>query len=464
MPKPGKSALLAVLGMSGLLFAVPSFADSHARIVRLSDVEGSVQIDRNVGQGYERAFLNLPITQGAKVQTRNDGRAEVEFEDGSILHLAPGTAVDFPQLSLSDSGAKISAVNVAKGTAYLSFAGRKGDQLSLTFGHEHVAFTQPAHVRLQIEDNRATLAVLDGSVRVESSAGSVLVARKQSATFDLGLGAYVLAKNVEGEPFDQWDKEQLQYHNRYLSQNSYNPSPYSYGVSDLNYYGNFITVGGMSSCWQPYFTGAGWNPFMNGAWVWYPSGYTWVSSYPWGWMPYYYGSWNYLSGGGGWCWSPGNSWGAWNAVPLVSRAPAGFVPLRPPRNPVHSLVLVNRGSAASLQRGFYGNRLMIARGSAGLGVARGSVNNMSRVSQQVEERGSATTAFRATPMNTMPARASARSGAPAWQGYGQTTGSAADASGGYGSAAQSSPSAPRMGSSAPSMSRSAGPAASGPRR
>jgi Family of unknown function (DUF6600)/FecR protein len=463
MPKPGKSALLAVLGMAGLLFAVPSFADSHVRIVRLSDVQGSVQIDRNVGQGYERAFLNLPITEGAKLQTRLDGRAEVEFEDGSILHLTPGTAVDFPQLSLRDSGAKISTVNVAEGTAYLSFAGRNGDQFTLTFGQEHIAFTQPAHLRLQMTHDKATLAVLEGTVRVESSAGGVLVTKKQSASFDLRQGAYVLAKKVSAEPFDQWDKEQLQYHDRYLGKNSYNPSPYSYGVSDLNYYGNFITVGGIGSCWQPYFTGAGWNPFMNGAWVWYPSGYTWVSAYPWGWMPYYYGSWNYLAGGGGWCWSPGSSWGAWNAVPLVARAPAGFSPVRPPKSPVHSLVVVNRGSAAQVKSGFY-NRLMISRGSAGLGVARGSVNDMSRLSQRVEQRGSATTALRATPMNTMPGRVGPRRSTSAWQaGYGQPANSAVVPSGGYGSPAQSSPSTRVGGSSAP-MSRGAGPAATGPRK
>ena len=47
--------------------------------------------------------------------------------------------------------------------------------------------------------------------------------------------------------------------------------------------------------WQPYLVGAGWDPFMNGAWMWYPgAGYTWVSAYPWGWTPYRYGSWTYL--------------------------------------------------------------------------------------------------------------------------------------------------------------------------
>src|SRR5215510_5858998 len=103
------------------LAAISAFADSNVRIVRLSLVEGDVQIDRN--QGYEKAFLNLPITQGAKIRTNNDGRAEVEFEDGSTLRLTPGTVVDFPELSLRDSGGKVSTVHLQEGTAYLKFAG-----------------------------------------------------------------------------------------------------------------------------------------------------------------------------------------------------------------------------------------------------------------------------------------------------------------------------------------------------
>src|SRR5437667_7788659 len=108
------SFVLAALAFS--LLTVPSFADSQVRIVRLSDVEGDVQIDRNSGQGYEKAFLNLPITQGAKLRANDDGRAEVEFEDGSTVRITPGTVVEFPQLALRDSGARASTVDLREGT------------------------------------------------------------------------------------------------------------------------------------------------------------------------------------------------------------------------------------------------------------------------------------------------------------------------------------------------------------
>ncbi len=124
--------LLSAALASSLFVTVPSFADSQARVVRLSDVQGDVQIDRNVGQGLEKAFLNLPITQGAKVQVGKDGRAEVEFEDGSTLRVTPNTVIDFPQLSLRDSGTKVSAVHLQEGTAYVNFAGAKDDEFTLS--------------------------------------------------------------------------------------------------------------------------------------------------------------------------------------------------------------------------------------------------------------------------------------------------------------------------------------------
>src|SRR5450755_1951704 len=97
------------------LLALPAMASSQARIVRLSDVQGSVEIDKNTGMGFESAFVNLPITQGTQLRTRDNGRAEVEFEDGSSLRLTPNTAVEFNTLGLSDSGTRLSQINLVEG-------------------------------------------------------------------------------------------------------------------------------------------------------------------------------------------------------------------------------------------------------------------------------------------------------------------------------------------------------------
>jgi hypothetical protein len=141
--------------------------------VRSSEVQGEVQVDRNTGRGFEKAFLNLPITHGLKLQTKHDGRAEVEFEDGSTLRVTPDSVIGFPQLSLHDSGAKVSAVHLQEGSAYVKFAGAKGDEFTLTFAHEKLSLAHSAHLRIGMADKKATLAVFSGDVRAEGEPGTV---------------------------------------------------------------------------------------------------------------------------------------------------------------------------------------------------------------------------------------------------------------------------------------------------
>ncbi|MGA9798111.1 MAG: FecR family protein [Terriglobales bacterium] len=372
-----RSSALVILACS---LAIPSFADSQARIVRLSQVDGNVQIDRNLGQGYEKAFINLPVTQGAKLRTGQDARAEIEFEDGSSLRLAPDSVVEFPELSRRDSGARASNVELQQGTAYLNFRGNKGEEFVLAFGSESLRLKKPSHLRVELKDASATVAVFNGMVEVNGASGTVAVEKKHTATFDLaGSDPYTLTNNLEPDPYDEWDKQQDRYHQQYSS-NGF--SPYGYGASDLNYYGSFYNMPGYGMMWQPYLVGAGWDPFMNGAWAWYPgAGYAWISSYPWGWTPYRYGSWTFVNSYG-WFWQPGSSWTGWNTVPRVVNPPQHFNAPRIPTTPGQTLV-VNRGAPVGAGAVIQGGS-QIRVNSAGLGIARGSVRNLGRISQQVE--------------------------------------------------------------------------------
>src|SRR3954447_21541260 len=108
MSAPSVSHFTLIFLAASILGTLPAMAASQARIVRLSDVQGSVEIDKNTGLGFEKTFLNLPITQGTKLRTGDSGRAEIEFEDGSSMRLAPKTSVEFSALSNADSGAHIS--------------------------------------------------------------------------------------------------------------------------------------------------------------------------------------------------------------------------------------------------------------------------------------------------------------------------------------------------------------------
>lgn len=382
---------IAPLGLAALfcwLFAVSAWADSQARIVRLSDVEGNVQIDRGTGNGYEKAFLNMPITQGVRLHTTEGARAGVEFEDGSTIHLTPDTVLEFTSLSLRDSGAKVSTIDIPQGLAYFNLTGKHGDEFKITFAQQTATLNRAARFRMDVDKASASLAVFKGNVQVDGPAGAVEVSSKHSATFDLSNnGQFEVAKNIAAAPFDSWDKQQVDYDQRYSASNSFN-SPYSYGISDLNYYGSYYDVPGYGLCWQPFFTGLGWDPFMDGAWMWYPGfGYTWVSAYPWGWMPYHYGSWMFFPGYG-WMWRPGYNWVGWNTLPPVLHPPRLYVPPRPPVIP-HTTVVVGRGPSPSLVSPVAarpGTTVVVNGDSAGLGIPRG-MRNLPNLNQQFERNG-----------------------------------------------------------------------------
>ena len=383
---------LRVLCIAAVLLGLAAIAsaESKVRIVRLSTIEGTVQIDRATGQSFEKAFLNMPITEGVKLRTASDGRAEVEFEDGSTVRLTPNTTLQFTDMGLRDSGAKVSTIDVSEGMAYFEVVGNKDDEFLVTFGKQKIGPTRSTHFRVDVQNGSGEVAVLDGKVQVNGPEGGVEVSKNRAATFDLANDKYELAKRIVPDANDQWDKEQTQYSQRRTIANSYQ-SPYAYGWSDLAYYGAFSNVGGFG-CWRPYFATLGWDPFMDGAWVYNPGfGYTFVSSYPWGWTPYHFGSWMY-AGGTGWCWAPsypGYGLIAYSAVPVIGpRRPSKYIPPRPPAVHSTAMVAVGRGPTfTALQPG--SRRVAVRENSAGLGIPRSHVN-LGKVEHSLNQKGMAT--------------------------------------------------------------------------
>lgn len=374
---------------------------SKVRIVRLSEVTGEVDVYRQTGSGYEPALLNLPITEGTELRT-GKGFAEVEFEDNSLLHLTPDTIVEFPRLEMSPSGSKITTVEVESGTVYVNLAGTLGNQFTLMFAHQKAQLTPSSHVRLLVNSSWASLSVLHGDVNVETPTGQMAEAKRKTVNFAfLTPTEITLNTNADG-PYDEWDQSAIEYHKRFAKASAYGTLANTYGTSDLNYYGRFVNDANCGVLWRPYFASATWDPFANGSWVLYPTwGYTWVSPYPWGWTPYHYGSWEYCPSYG-WGWRP---FGAWRGIVNLPRYGPGRVkprygPRNPPRPPLPggpTVVTVNR--QPPVRSGVNaGNRFMARENSAGLGIPRVTLGNLSHLSGQLEHHGSDAIAVKSAPV------------------------------------------------------------------
>ncbi len=371
---------------------------SKVRIVRLSEIRGSVLLDRNIGRGFEPAIANLPIVEQNRLQT-GVGAAEIEFEDNSTLRVAPESVVEFPQLSRLASGSTVSSVRILKGMAYVSMVKAKGNnQFNLLFGDQKLQLVPGTHVRLQLNPTLATLAVLDGALHVDSPSGPIDVQKKKSVTFAMAQPSEpTVAKGFESDPFDTWDHESAEYHARVAAFGPMGNSSYSYGLSDMMYYGSFADVAGCGNMWRPYFTSAAWDPYANGTWAWYGgAGYSWVSPYPWGWTPFHSGSWAFCPNSG-WGWMPGGGWNGLNNTSVLNNNSGGGTmlryhpgPPRPPRigqaslQPVSTAPIVRSGVASQ-------NTFVFRKDSAGLGIPRTGLGSLNKLSVHAVLKGSTST-------------------------------------------------------------------------
>lgn len=476
------SASVATAGFAVLLFAasIPAQAEtmpptrpqtpvavSKVRIVRLSEVRGTVQLDRGVGHGFEPAIMNMPVVGQNRLKT-DVGVAEVEFEDNSTLRLGPYSEVQFVLLGRTAQGATLSTVRLVKGIAYMSVVNSRAkvaNAVDLVFGDQNIQLQPNTHVRLEMNGQQAQLAVLKGVVQVEGPKGAIDVPHKRTATFALANDNQpVIAKGVASlSLLDTWDQHLDQYHGRVASLTNFGGVPYSYGASDMLYYGAFQNIGGCGMMWRPYFASAAWDPYANGTWAYYAgTGYSWVSPYPWGWTPYHYGSWSFCPGAG-WGWAPGGSWmGLHNIASAATTVPVKGIkgPRRlpvvpqPPRIGGPTLVSVSRTALVHSGLDPQGS-FVFRKDSAGLGIPRNELGSLRGFSRHAVQKGIATTPIYMSeaPRASNGMRGMRNTPAPVsiHRGYAPSSGGfpgahSASSMGSARSSPMSMPSAPSMGS------------------
>jgi len=348
--------------------APDSQGQSQVRAVRLSDVEGKVQILQGDQVAFDQAEPNMPAVEGMRLVTGDNGRLEIEFEDGSVARVTPDSSIRLTQLRRNADGSTVTQIDALTGLSYYELNGR-GGQYSVHFGANSATPVQNAVFRVALDTAPSQLAVMHGAVHVDDGQGLSLDVHP-SQTFQTDPqqpGEFTVAQSIAADSWDQWNSDrdqalsQLEVNQTTARASSGNPDNPAW--NDLDYYGNWYNLPGYGQVWSPSGVGAGWDPFGNGAWGLYSGvGYTWISGYPWGWWPYHCGAWDFLDGWG-WIWVPGNCgygfYGAgWYPYATVWRVPKGYIPpLRPRGGPIHnpgsprpaeqSLIAVNRGSQFS---------------------------------------------------------------------------------------------------------------------
>jgi len=349
--------LLVVLLLSLLICAEPAAADtSHARIIRLSLVQGDVRFARETHGDpltdstatWENAALNLPIRQGYVLATDN-GRAEVEFENGAMAFLKENTVLEFYDLSLHDS-ARTTRLILRQGSAsfYVNPAG--GDYFSVTGGDFTVEAEHRSVFRLDNFDDGSIVETVQGQVSVLHNKNSTRLNKGQSLSVKAGDDSSLTVSGLPAEDdFDHWVSGQIESTSTATaaSQQYTGSSYYVPGFASLYTYGAFSSCGSYGFAWRPFGVGFGWSPFTNGQWVFDPMfGWTWMSFQPWGWAPYHYGGWLFDASCGGWFYSPPYLYGYPNyGVSPGRRFPRGVHPPHPIYHPVTAVFVRNGGKS-----------------------------------------------------------------------------------------------------------------------
>ena len=344
--------LLLILFCALIAGVQPAAADSsHARIIRLSLVQGDVRFARDAHgdpladskTAWENAELNLPIRQGYVLAT-DKGRAEVEFENGAMAFLKENTVLEFYDLSLKD-GARTTRLVLRQGSASFYVNPASDDYFSVTGGDFTVEANGRSSFRLDNYDDGSTVQTLKGHVTVLHKDKTSRLEKGQSLSINAGdESSPNVGRLNEEDDFDRWVSGRIDAVSTATNAAlQYTNSPYyTSGFADLFTYGAFSSCGGYGLGWRPFGVGLGWSPFSTGQWMWDPGfGWTWMSSQPWGWAPYHYGGWLFDSGCGGWFYSPPVFYGS----PYTPRRrfPPGVHPPRPLYRPVTGVFVRNKG-------------------------------------------------------------------------------------------------------------------------
>jgi hypothetical protein len=366
--RPGAGVLgLAAFVMGTILLAQCLKAEDAAqamRAARLSSVDGQARISQGGEVIADQALPNTPLFEGTQVATAEDGKVEIQFEDGSMARIAPNSMLTLTVLRGQGETGSVEIV-LEGGLGYFELQGKgQAGYFRLRFGDSVVTAGGFTVLRINLDHPPGELAVFSGNAHLERANSLALdLHGGESVALDAaGSSQSHLAESIEPDSWDSWNSDRDQVLTAQaaartgatndLADNS-NPA-----WSDLDANGSWYNVPDQGSVWSPYEAAdAGWDPYGNGYWMWTPRfGYIWVSRASWGYMPYQCGLWNYYDGFG-WGWAPGLGgcqtwWGGGYYGPFIGIGPGGYRPPlrpRPPRRPPpgggggrHPVFAVNR--------------------------------------------------------------------------------------------------------------------------
>ena len=319
-----------------LAFAQAAMAQEiPSRVGRLAFTEGPVSVYQDPELGWDKAYVNTPITSENSVWTDRGARAEMRV-GGIAARLDGETQLDISRLDENDFDG-----GIPRGAVNLRVRYKERDD-HITFNTPHALFVieTDGRYRLDVDEDRdqSRFTVLGGYAFMESSSGRIPIEPGRMVVVS-GGGQYAFERARE-DAFDKWAFARDQQWQDSTARR-YVPSDMT-GYEELDRYGQWSQDADYGAVWYPRVS-TGWAPYRYGHWSYVrPWGYTWIDDQPWGYAPSHYGRWVEVNNRWGWIpgyrpsqpvsWAPalvGFFGGAGFSVSISAGAPVGWYPLAP---------------------------------------------------------------------------------------------------------------------------------------
>ncbi len=294
--------LCVVLLHVALLFLVllPSAAlAGRPAPLRLSLVDGDVQVNFSDSDEWYPAAHNMPVRAGDRLWVPAESWAEVETGNGTVVRLDSGSLLEILDIDQDSLHCYLS-----RGQAYFNVRSPYRDgMVQVDTPSASLRIYQQAVFNVFLRSNGDTeCSVYKGQVWAENRRGESRV----KAGNLLLLSDLRAILGPLGPPYgwEQWNRERDDYQAARYADNSYLPEELRFFESDLARNGRWVNTRSYGYVWLPTTSlSSGWSPYRFGRWVWLGNDYVWIGREPWGWVPYHYGRWSFISTLG-WCWVP----------------------------------------------------------------------------------------------------------------------------------------------------------------
>ncbi len=313
-----------------VLLLAPVYAHAaNQGYMRISHIEGEVQIKTTDAEDWGYASINTPLAEGDEVWIPQDAKVELQLNTGTYIRLDQSSALQI--LSMDEDSSQF---YLTQGYAYIFYdAPARGGVIQVDTPDASTRAFDNAVFRIDMSEQYTDVGVYKGYVETENNVGNTRINEGQMVS---------LGQNTDGElapmgPPDEWERwNKARNHSVYAERGAssrYLPAELSAYSYDLDNSGRWVQDPHYGHVWTPRIAAGGeWSPYRDGRWVWRGGDYVWVGSESWGWAPYHYGRWSFEVSIG-WFWVPPVArevyWSPGNVGWVRTRDYVAWVPLAP---------------------------------------------------------------------------------------------------------------------------------------